>query len=66
MSFKFWFYFRRKSQIDVESMSGDDYDKANIVVNELQDQVEENGIEFLKAEFLLKQKVKRHWCGNKT
>ena len=42
---------------DVESMSGDDYDKANKVVNELQQQVEEKGIEFLKAlcDFLLKQ-----------
>ena len=41
----------------VESMSGDDYDKANKVVNELQQQVEEKGIEFLKAlcDFLLKQ-----------
>ena len=42
---------------DVESMSGDDYDKANKVVNELQQQVEEKGIEFFKAlcDFLLKQ-----------
>ena len=42
---------------DVESMSGDNYDKANKVVNELQQQVEEKGIEFLKAvcDFLLKQ-----------
>ena len=42
---------------DVESMSGDDYDKANKVVNELRRQVEEKGIEFLKAlcDFLLKQ-----------
>ena len=42
---------------DVESMSGDDYDKANKVVNELQRQVEEKGIMFLKAlcDFLLKQ-----------
>ena len=38
-------------------MSGDDYDKANIVVNKLQYQIEEKEIEFLKAicEFLLKQ-----------
>ena len=38
-------------------MSGDNYDKANKVVNELQRQVEEKGIEFLKAicDFLLKQ-----------
>ena len=42
---------------DVESMSGDNYDKANKVVNELQQQVEEKGIEFLKilCDFLLKQ-----------
>ena len=42
---------------DVESMSGDNYDKANKVVNELQQKVEEKGIEFLKAlyDFLLKQ-----------
>ena len=42
---------------DVESMSGDNYDKANKVVNELQQQVEEKGIEFFKAlcDFLLKQ-----------
>ena len=42
---------------DVESMSGDNYDKANKVVNELQRQVEEKGTEFLKAvcDFLLKQ-----------
>ena len=35
----------------------DDYDKANKVVTELQRQVEEKGIEFLKAlcDFLLKQ-----------
>ena len=41
---------------DVESMSGEAYDKANKVVNELQQQVEERGIEFLKAIcfFLLK------------
>ena len=38
-------------------MSGDDYDKADKVVTELQRQVEEKGIEFLKAlcDFLLKQ-----------
>ena len=42
---------------DVKSMSGDDYDKADKIVNELQRQVEEKGIEFLKAlcDFLLKQ-----------
>ena len=42
---------------DVKSMSGDDYDKADNVVTELQRQVEEKGIEFLKAlcDFLLKQ-----------
>ena len=42
---------------DVKSMSGDDYDKADQVVTELQRQVEEKGIEFLKAlcDFLLKQ-----------
>ena len=42
---------------DVESMSGEAYDKANKVVNELQRQVKEKGIEFLKAVcgFLLKQ-----------
>ena len=42
---------------DVENMSGDDYDKANKVVNELQRQVDEKGIESLKAlcGFLLKQ-----------
>ena len=42
---------------DVHSMSGDNYDKANKVINELQRQVEEKGIEFLKAlcDFLLKQ-----------
>ena len=42
---------------DVESMSGDDYDKANKVVNELQQLVNEKGIESLKAicDFLLKQ-----------
>ena len=31
----------QKEVTDVESMSGDDYDKASIVVNELQYQVEE-------------------------
>ena len=38
-------------------MSGEAYDKANKVVNELQRQVEGKGIEFLKAicDFLLKQ-----------
>ena len=38
-------------------MSGDNYDKANKVVNELQRQVDVKGIEFLKAicDFLLKQ-----------
>ena len=42
---------------DVHSMSGDDYEKADKVVTELQQQVEEKGIEFLKAlcDFLLKQ-----------
>ena len=42
---------------DVENMSGEAYDKANKVANELQQQVEEKGIEFLKAicDFLLKQ-----------
>ena len=42
---------------DVESMSGDNYDKANKVVNELQRQVKEKGIDFLRAicDFLLKQ-----------
>ena len=42
---------------DVESMSGDAYDKANKVVNELQRQVKEKGIEFLKVicDFLLNQ-----------
>ena len=32
---------------DVESMSGDNYDKSNKVVNELQRQVKERGIAFL-------------------
>ena len=42
---------------NVESMSGDAYDKANKVVNELQRLVKEKGIEFLQAicDFLLKQ-----------
>ena len=42
---------------DVESMSGDAYDKANKVVNELQQQVKEKGIDFLMAicDFLLNQ-----------
>ena len=42
---------------DVQGMSGDDYDKADKIVNELQRQVEEKGIEFLKSicDFLLKQ-----------
>ena len=42
---------------DVQSMSGDNYDKADQVVNELQRQVKDKGIEFLKAicDFLLKQ-----------
>ena len=34
---------------DVQSMSGDNYDKADNIVNELQQQVEEKGIGFLKA-----------------
>ena len=43
---------------DVKGMSGDDYEKADKVVTELRRQVEEKGIEFLKAlcDFLLKQK----------
>ena len=47
----------RNFKEDVESMSGDNYDKANKVVNELLRQVEEKGLEFLKAlcDFLLKQ-----------
>ena len=42
---------------DVQSMSGDAYDKADKIVNELQRQVKEKGIEFLKAicDFLLNQ-----------
>ena len=42
---------------DVESMSGDAYDKADKIVNELQRQVKEKGIKYLQAicDFLLKQ-----------
>ena len=42
---------------DVESMSGDNYDKANKIVNKLQQQVEEKGIVYLKAicDFFLEQ-----------
>ena len=42
---------------NIETMSGEVYEKANEVVNELQRQVHEKGIEFLKAlcDFLLKQ-----------
>ena len=42
---------------DVQSMSGDNYDKADKVVNELQRQVKEKGIDFLMAicDFLLNQ-----------
>ena len=42
---------------DVKSMSGDDYDKADKVVTELQQQVDKKGIQFLKplCNFLLKQ-----------
>ena len=42
---------------EVKTMSGDDYYKADIVVIELQQQVEEKGIEYLKAlcDFLLRQ-----------
>ena len=42
---------------DVQSMSGDNYDKADKVVNELQRQVQEKGIKFLKTicDFFLKQ-----------
>ena len=42
---------------DVQSMSGDAYDKADKIVNELQGQVKEKGIDFLKAicDFLLNQ-----------
>ena len=42
---------------DVKSMSGDNYDKADKIVNELQQQVKEKGIDFLKAvcHFLLNQ-----------
>ena len=41
---------------NVQSMSGDAYDKADKVVNELQRQVNEKGIDFLETicEFLLK------------
>ena len=41
----------------VENMSGDGYDIANKIVNELQQQIDEKGIEFLKAtcDFLLNQ-----------
>ena len=44
-------------KIDVQNMSGNNYDKANKVVSELQKQVEEKGIEFLKAicDFFLEQ-----------
>ena len=34
---------------DVKSMSGDDYDKADKVVTELQQQVDGKGIQFLKV-----------------
>ena len=42
---------------DVKSMSGDNYEKADKIVNELQQQVNEIGIDFLKAirDFLLNQ-----------
>ena len=42
---------------DIESMSGDNYDKANKVVNELQRQIKEKRTECLKAicDFLLNQ-----------
>ena len=42
---------------DIESMSGDAYNIADKVVNEVQRQVEEKGIVYLKAicDFLLKQ-----------
>ena len=42
---------------DLLSMSGDAYDKADKVVNELQQQVKEKGIKFLKSvcDFFLKQ-----------
>ena len=43
---------------DIESMSGDPYKIANKIVNELQQQIDEKGIDFLKAicDFLLKKK----------
>ena len=42
---------------DVQSMSGDNYDKADKIVNELQQQVKEKGSDFLMAicDFLLNQ-----------
>ena len=42
---------------DVQSMSGDNYDKADKVVNELQQQIQEKGIVFLNdiCDFLLNQ-----------
>ena len=42
---------------DVQTMSGDNYDKADKVVNELQRQVKEKGIDFSMAicDFLLSQ-----------
>ena len=42
---------------DVQRMSGDAYDKADKIVDELQRQVKEKGIDFLKAicDFLLNQ-----------
>ena len=42
---------------DVQNMSGENYDKADKVVNELQQHVKEKGIDFLKAvcDFLLSQ-----------
>ena len=45
------------SKEDIESMSGDAYDKANKVVNELQRQVKAKGIECLNSicDFLLNQ-----------
>ena len=52
---------------DVKSMSGDDYDKADKVVTELQRQVQEKGIKFLKAlcDFLLKQNQELKDIGTK-
>ena len=46
-----------KIKNDVQSMSGDAYDKADEVVSELQRQVKEKGIDFLNAvcDFLLSQ-----------